>query len=87
MKLFYRVSPDEYRAKMTRVRERFDLHEEVDEEKTILMADEGSGTGIVKVTGSFDPREDAFAMVKVILDDSSLEAFFNEVFGEPYRKR
>jgi len=85
MKLFYRIDPVTYRSCMNRIREEFGMHEEVDEEKTILMSDDESR--IVKVTGSYVPGEDEVALVKVILEDRSLRQFFNSVLGQPYKER
>jgi hypothetical protein len=55
---------------MDKVRDHFNMHEEVDEEKTILLLDDE--TKIEKVTGSYDPMEDEVAKVRVILVDPSL---------------
>ena len=85
MKLFYRIDPAMYRSCMNKIREEFGMHEEVDEEKTILMSDDESR--IVKVTGSYVPGEDEVALVKVILEDRSLRQFFNSVLGQPYKER
>ena len=85
MKLFYKVNPEEYRICMDKVKDQFNMHEEVDEEKTILLLDDE--TKIEKVTGSYDPMEDEVAKVRVILIDPSLRDFFNSVFGEPYREK
>ena len=85
MKLFYKVNPEEYRNRMDKVKEHFNMHEEVDEEKTILLLDDE--TQIEKVTGSYDPIEDEVAKVRVILVDPSLRDFFNSVFGEPYKEK
>ncbi len=85
MKLFYKVNPEEYRSCMDKVKDHFNMHEEVDEEKTILLLDDE--TKIEKVTGSYDPMDDEVAKVKVILVDSSLRNFFNSVFGEPYKEK
>ena len=85
MKLFYKVNPEEYRSCMDKVKGHFSMHEEVDEEKTILLLDDE--TKIEKVTGSYDPMEDEVAKVRVILVDPSLRNFFNSVFGEPYKEK
>ena len=84
-KLFYKVRPGEYRELMKRVREKYNLHEDIDEEKTILTADDEDT--IIKISGSFDPSSDDVAKVKVILADSTLRNYFNSVFGEPYKER
>jgi hypothetical protein len=83
MKLFYRVSPDKYHECMDRIRERFGMHEEVDEASTILMLEDDSQ--VQKVTGTFDPNFDDFAQVRVNLKDTSLKDFFDSVLGEPYK--
>lgn len=83
MKLFYKVSPDNYRSCMEKIRERFGMHEEVDEARTILMLDDMSQ--IERVMGTFDPSEDKFAHVRVNLNDESLKEFFDSVLGQPYK--
>ena len=85
MKLFYKVSPDKYRACMDKIRERFGMHEEIDEASTILLIEDNSK--VQKVTGTFDPNFDEFAQVKVNLNDKSLKEFFDSILGEPYRVR
>ena len=85
MKLFYKVNPEEYRSCMDKIKDHFNMHEEVDEEKTILLLDDE--TKIEKVSGSYDPMEDEIAKVRVILVDPSLRDFFNSVFGEPYKEK
>jgi len=85
LKLFYKVNPEEYRSCMDKVKDHFNMHEEVDEEKIILLLDDE--TKIEKVSGSYDPMEDKVAKVKVILVDPSLRNFFNSVFGEPYKEK
>ncbi|MFW9889031.1 MAG: hypothetical protein ACFFER_12665 [Candidatus Thorarchaeota archaeon] len=85
MKLFYRINPDTYRSCMDRIREEFGMHEEVDEDKTILLLDDESR--IVKVTGSYMPGHDDVALVKVILEDRTLREFFNSVLGQPYKEK
>ncbi len=85
MKLFYKVNPEEYSSCMDMVKDHFNMHEEVDEEKTILLLDDE--TKIEKVTGSYDPMDDEVAKVRVILVDPSLREFFNSVFGEPYKEK
>jgi hypothetical protein len=84
-KLFYKVSPDEYKEMMRQVREKYNLHEDIDEDKTILTADDEES--IIKVSASFDPSSDDVAKVKVILVDAALRDYFNSVFGEPYKER
>jgi hypothetical protein len=85
MKLFYKVSPEKYRACMETIRERFGMHEEVDEASTILMLEDNSQ--VQKVIGTFDPNFDDFAQVKVNLKDKSLKEIFDSILGEPYRVR
>jgi hypothetical protein len=83
MKLFYKVSPDKYRACMDEIRNKYSMHEEVDEARTILMLDDDSQ--IERVMGTFDPSSDAFAHVRVNLNDRSLKEFFDSVLGQPYK--
>jgi len=83
MKLFYRVSPDEYRACLDIIREKFGMLEEVDEARTILMLDDDSQ--IERVIGTFDPMTDETAHVRIVLVDESLKEFFDSVLGEPYK--
>ncbi len=85
MKLFYRVSPEQYRRMLDRVREEFGMHEETDEEKTLLLLDDPSR--IELVSASYDPVEDGTVHIRVVLNDESLREFFDSVFGEPYRVR
>ncbi|MHA2354920.1 MAG: hypothetical protein ACXADC_07085 [Candidatus Thorarchaeota archaeon] len=85
MKLFYRIEPSGYRSCMDKIRDEFSMHEEIDEDKIILMLDDESR--IVKVTGSYMPGEDELASVKVILEDRSLKQFFNSVLGQPYKEK
>ncbi|TET08664.1 MAG: hypothetical protein E3J86_10310 [Candidatus Thorarchaeota archaeon] len=83
MKLFYRVSPDEYRACLDEIREKFGMLEEVDEARTMLLLDDDSQ--IERVIGTFDPVTDEIAQVRVVLTDESLKEFFDSVLGEPYK--
>ena len=83
MKLFYKIDPSQYREAMIKAREKLGLHEEIDEEKTILIPKDD--TQIEQVVGSYDPKEDKIAKVRVILVDESLREFFDSVFGEPYK--
>ncbi|MHA1963726.1 MAG: hypothetical protein ACXACG_04410 [Candidatus Thorarchaeota archaeon] len=83
MKLFYKVNPDEYRICMDQIRDKYGMHEEVDEARTILMLDDDSQ--IERVMGTFDPSSDAFAHVRINLNDESLKEFFDSVLGEPYK--
>ena len=68
---------------MDAIRERFGMHEEIDEARTILMLDDMSQ--IERVMGTFDPSEDEFAHVRVNLNDESLKEFFDSVLGQPYK--
>ncbi|TFF91492.1 hypothetical protein EU545_03870 [Candidatus Thorarchaeota archaeon] len=83
MKLYYRLNPDDYRACLDKIRERFSMHEEVDEARTILLLDDEDL--IERVIGTLDPRSDDVAQVRVTLVDESLREFFDSVLGEPYR--
>ncbi len=83
MKLFYRVSPDEYRACMAKICEKFGMLEEVDEARTMLMLDDDSQ--IERIIGTFDPMNDETAQVRIVLADESLKEFFDSVLGEPYK--
>jgi hypothetical protein len=82
VKLFYHVDPSVYRERMDKVRQQFSMHEEVDEDKTILLLEDKSK--IELVTGSFDPGSDEKALVRVVLTDKKLKDFFDSVFGAPY---
>jgi hypothetical protein len=84
-KLFYKIEPSEYRKAMNRIRDELKLHEEIDEEKTILIPKDE--TQIEHVVGSYDPMGDKVARVRVILIDTSLRDFFNSVLGEPYKEK
>ena len=83
MKLFYKVGPEEYRICMDQIRDKYGMHEEVDEARTILMLDDDSQ--IERVIGTFDPNSDAFAHVRINLNDESLKEFFDSVLGVPYK--
>ena len=83
MRLFYKVDPIKYRELMSKVRDEFNLHEEIDEERTTLTREEEERIELVR--GSFDPSEDDLAMVRVVILDDSLRGFFDSVFGEPYK--
>ena len=85
MKIFYRVRPDKYRECMDKIREKFGMHEEIDEASTILLLEDKSQ--VDKVTGTFDPNFDKFAQVNVNLNDKSLKEYFDSILGEPYRVR
>ncbi len=83
MKLFYRIDPAAYKEAMDKIKSRFDMHEEVDEAKTMLMLDGDSP--IELVSGSYDPAEDEVASVRVVLHDASLKEVFDSILGEPFR--
>ena len=83
MKLFYKVSPEIYRACMNKIQEKFSMHEEIDEARTILMLDDDSQ--IERVMGTFDPNFDSFAHVRVNLNDDSLKEVFDSILGQPYK--
>ena len=85
MKLFYKVSRDKYRTCMDTIRDRFGMHEEIDEASTILMLEDNSQ--VQKVVGTFDPNFDDFAQVTVNLKDKSTKEIFDSILGEPYRVR
>ena len=68
---------------MDQIREKFGMHEEVDEARTILMLDDDSQ--IERVMGTFDPSADDSAHVRIRLNDETLKEFFYSVLGEPYR--
>jgi hypothetical protein len=70
---------------MNKIRERFGMHEEIDEASTILMLEDMSK--VEKVIGTFDPNFDKFAQVKVNLNDKTLKEFFDSILGEPYKVR
>jgi hypothetical protein len=83
LKLFYRISPLDYREAMERVRLEFNMHEEIDEARTMLMLEDISRIEIV--SGTYDPVEGDVAMVRVVLNDETLKDFFDSVFGVPYK--
>ncbi|MHA1769402.1 MAG: hypothetical protein ACTSV3_06070 [Candidatus Thorarchaeota archaeon] len=85
MKLYYKVTPDVYRSCLEQIREKFAMHEEVDEAHTILLLDDESQ--IERVIGTFDPNTDDVAQVRVTLVDESLRGFFDSVLGAPYKVR
>ena len=84
-KLFYKIEPSEYRKAMNRIRDELNLHEEIDEEKTILIPKDE--TQIEQVVGSYEPKGDKVARIRVILIDASLRDFFISVLGEPYKEK
>ncbi|MHA1936276.1 MAG: hypothetical protein ACW97A_13455 [Candidatus Thorarchaeota archaeon] len=83
MKLFYKISPSIYREAMERVRVEFNMHEEIDEARTLLMLEDISR--IELVSGMYDPVEGDVAMIRVVLNDETLKEFFDSVFGVPYK--
>ncbi|MHA2191135.1 MAG: hypothetical protein ACXAEN_20010 [Candidatus Thorarchaeota archaeon] len=83
MKLFYKISPSIYREAMERVRVEFNMHEEIDEARTLLMLEDISR--IELVSGMYDPVEGDVAMIRVVINDETLKEFFDSVFGVPYK--
>ena len=83
MKLYYHVDPTRYKEMMDRVKNKFGMHEDIDEDKTILSLDDDSRIEMVRA--SYDPTTDETAHVRVVIHDESLREFFDSVFGEPYR--
>ncbi len=77
------MDPTIYRECLDRIREEFGMHEDIDEDKTILTLDDD--LRIEQVRASYDPAEDEFVHVRVVLNDKSLRSFFDSVLGEPYR--
>jgi hypothetical protein len=82
VRLFYKVRPDEYMNCMKQIREKFAMHEEIDEARTTLMLEDQSQ--IERVSGTFDPSSDEVAQIRVVLNDELLKEFFDSVLGEPY---
>ncbi|MFW9909005.1 MAG: hypothetical protein ACFFEF_10550 [Candidatus Thorarchaeota archaeon] len=85
MKLFYRLDPDKYRDALDKIKNEYDMHEEVDEAKTMLLLN--TEDKIELVSGMYDPAEDDVATIRVVLVDESLKGFFDSVLGEPYKVR
>lgn len=85
VKLFYKLDPSDFRQAMNKIRDELELHEEIDEEKTILIPKDE--TQIEQVVGSYDPMGDKVAKVRVILIDVSLRDYFNSILGEPYKEK
>ena len=83
MKLFYKIEPSQYREALDKIKEKFGMHEEVDEARTMLLLD--SEDTIELVSGMYDPNQDDVAQVRVVLVDDSLRGFFDSILGEPYR--
>ena len=83
VKLFYKIEPAKYTEAMEKIRAKFSMHQDVDEDKTILNLD---GEDIIEqVVGSYNPVEDDIAKIRVILVDESLREYFDSILGEPYR--
>lgn len=70
---------------MEQVRERFGMHQEVDEQRTTLLLD--TEDTIEQVAGDYDPRTDEVANIRVVLIDESLKEVFDAILGEPYKIR
>jgi hypothetical protein len=68
---------------MERVRVEFNMHEEIDEARTLLMLEDISR--IELVSGMYDPVEGDVAMIRVVINDETLKEFFDSVFGVPYK--
>ncbi len=83
MKLYYKVASEDYRMKLNQVRDNFKMHEEIDEARTSLHLEDQSQ--IERVIGIFDPNQDDIGQVQVILNDETLQQYFDSIFGEPYR--
>ena len=82
VKLFYKIDPAQFRNVMDTIRDKFMMHEDIDEDKTILNLD--SEDIIEQITGSYNPVEDEVANIRVVLVDESLREYFDSVLGEPY---
>jgi len=67
---------------MEQIRDRFSMHEEIDEARTTLMLEDESQ--IERVIGTFDPNSDEIAQIRVILVDVTLREFFDSVLGAPH---
>ncbi len=85
LKLFYKVEPDKYRDAMNAIKTRFNMHEEIDEAKTMLMLE--TEDTIELVSGMYDPNTDDIATIRVVLVDESLKNEFDSILGEPYKIR
>ncbi len=83
MKLYYRLKPEDYSRCLEEIRQRFSMHQEVDEARTTLRTEDQSR--IERVIGTFDPMQDEAADVRVIIEDETLREYFDSVLGEPYR--
>ncbi|MFW9850273.1 MAG: hypothetical protein ACFFF4_14140 [Candidatus Thorarchaeota archaeon] len=85
MKLFYKIAPEKYREALDKIKSEFGMHEEVDEARTMLMLN--TEDKIELISGMYDPHEDEYATIRVVLVDESLKEFFDAVLGEPYKIR
>jgi hypothetical protein len=82
MKLFYKVSPQDYERVIQEIQIMFNMHKDVDEERTILSLD---GDGVIEqVMGSYDPSRDEVVQVRVVINDESLRATFDDILGSPF---
>ena len=82
MKLFYKVSPEDYGRMMDEIQARFSMHRDVDEGRTTLSLD---GDDVIEqVAGSYDPSTDEVAQVRVVINDESLRTAFDEILGTPF---
>ena len=82
MKLYYRVKPEDFRACMDRIRDNYQMHEDVDEVRTVLKLDDEDK--IERIIGTFDP-DAGEVQIRVILGDESLKEYFDSVLGQPYK--
>ncbi|MHA1927514.1 MAG: hypothetical protein ACTSV2_02930 [Candidatus Thorarchaeota archaeon] len=83
VKLFYKIDPAKYTEAIEKIPAKFNMYQDVDEEKTILNLD---GEDIIEqIVGSYNPVEDDIAKIRVVLVDESLREYFDSVLGEPYR--
>ena len=85
MKLFYKIEPTKYQEALSKIKDKFGMHMEVDGAKTMLMLN--SEDKIELVSGMYDPTEDEVASIRVVLVDKSLKDEFDSILGEPYKVR
>jgi hypothetical protein len=83
VRLYYRVSTEDYARCIETIQSEFGMNQEVDEERTTLTLDDESRIELVR--GTFDPKSDEFAHVRVVLVDVKLRSYFDSVLGEPYK--
>jgi hypothetical protein len=83
VKLYYKVNPEDYERCIVTIQSEFEMNQEVDEERTTLTLDDESRIELVR--GTFDPQNDEFAHVRVVLADNKLRSYFDSVLGEPYK--